>query len=93
MKISVKRRFFLNTLTFRRVRGTFSLTDTVQLTARDVRIGGAIPRMCTLYVTRSHAKSGIHKLNHYPDHKNYKDHKKTSANYYWQPPPLAVIMF
>lgn len=54
---------------------------------------GAIPRMSTLYVTRSHAKSGIHKPNHYPDHKNYKEHKKTSANYYWQPPPLGVIMF
>lgn len=33
MKISVKRRFFLNTLTFRSIGDIFSLTDTVQLTA------------------------------------------------------------
>lgn len=33
MKISVKRRFFLNIVTFGNVGGTFSLTDAMQLTA------------------------------------------------------------
>lgn len=35
MKISLKRRFLLNILTFGGASGTFSLTDAVQLTARD----------------------------------------------------------
>ena len=47
--------------------------------------------MTTLYV-RLHAKSGIHKINHCPNYKGYKEHKKTSANYYWQPPFFVVIM-
>jgi hypothetical protein len=38
MKISAERRFFLNILTFGSIGGTFSLTDVLQLTARDAQI-------------------------------------------------------
>lgn len=61
MKISAKRRFFLNILTFGDVGGTFSLSDTVQLTARDAQIGGKPLDEYVVCNIRSHAKSGIHK--------------------------------
>ena len=92
MKISVKRRFSLNILTIGGVGGIFGLTDAVQLTAGDAQIGGNPIDEYVVCNVRSHAKSGIHEINHCPNYKSDKEYKKTSANCYWQPPLFAVIM-